>query len=314
MINYKHLYYFREVAKAGSIARASDRLHITPQTISMQLAMLEEDLGTQLFHRRGRNLELSEAGQVALEYADEIFALGAEMRELLQHYPEGKAQLFRVGVSDLVPKSIVYKILEPAMQLTKPVHIICTEGKLSDLLGELAVHRMELVIADSPMPPTMNVKGYSHPLGASSISFFCSKAVKQDLVGDFPECLHQAPLLMPNEGAAIRTQLMRWFFDKNVEPKIVGEFDDSALMKAFGLAGRGIFTAPTVLTGMLKDEGIEWIGSPDNISERFYAISVERRITHPAVKAITEHAQDWLKPTLPTKNKKVVHSTTPTDL
>ncbi|MBK8453245.1 MAG: transcriptional activator NhaR [Thiofilum sp.] len=304
MLNYKHLYYFREVAKAGSIARASDRLHITPQTISMQLGMLEEDLGTQLFHRRGRNLELSEAGQVALDYADEIFALGAEMRELLQHYPEGKAQLFRVGVSDLVPKSIAYKILEPAMTLAKPIHIICTEGKLPDLLGELAVHRMELVIADSPMPSTMNVKGFSHPLGASGISFFSTKEVKQALAGAFPQCLHQAPLLMPNEGAAIRTQLMRWFYDQNLEPKIVGEFDDSALMKAFGLAGRGIFTAPTVLADTLKNEGVELIGSPEEIWERFYAISVERRITHPAVRAITDQAQDWLKATVPLKQRK----------
>jgi LysR family transcriptional activator of nhaA len=280
----------------------------------MQLAMLEEDLGTQLFHRRGRNLELSEAGQVALEYADEIFSLGAEMRELLQHYPEGKAQLFRVGVSDLVPKSIVYKILEPAMQLTKPVHIICTEGKLSDLLGELAVHRMELVIADSPMPSTMNVKGYSHPLGSSSISFFCSKSVKQTLQGSFPECLHHAPLLMPNEGAAIRTQLMRWFYNQNLEPKIVGEFDDSALMKAFGLAGRGVFTAPTVLAATLKAEGAELIGSPEDIWERFYAISVERRITHPAIRAISEQAQDWLKTESPVKLKKSKSIPTQVDL
>jgi LysR family transcriptional activator of nhaA len=295
MLNYKHLYYMREVATAGSLARASERLHLTPQTLSGQISLLEESLGTDLFKRQGRSLELTEAGQVALHYANEIFQLGDELEQVLQQLPKGRAQLFRVGVSDLVPKSIAYRLLEPAMFMNKKIHIVCTEGKLSDLLAELAVHRMELVIADSPMPSNMNVKGFSHKLGSSGISFFASSELKTTLKGDFPACLDGAPLLTLSEGAAIRTQLLGWFHTQQVRPMIVGEFDDSALMQAFGFAGTGIFVAPTALEETLQKEGnVEVIGRNCEVNEHFYAISIERRITHSAIKAITEHAQGWL--------------------
>ena len=295
MINYKHLYYMREVATAGSLARASESLHLTPQTLSGQISLLEASLGTDLFKRQGRGLELTEAGQVALNYANEIFQLGDELEQVLQHLLKGHAQLFRVGVSDLVPKSIAYRLLEPAMSMQKKVHIVCTEGKLSDLIADLAVHRMELVIADSPMPNTMNVKGFSHKLGSSGISFFASPALKASLAGEFPSCLDGAPLLILSEGAAIRTKLLTWFHNQQVRPMIVGEFDDSALMQAFGFAGTGIFIAPTALEAVLQQEGrVEVIGRSCDINENFYAISIERKITHPAIKAITEHAQGWL--------------------
>lgn len=296
MLNYKHLYYFREVATIGSIARASESLHLTPQTISGQLSLLEESLGTKLFQRNGRHLELTEAGQVALKYADEIFQMGAALEEALQHYPQGSTQIFRVGVSDVVPKSIAYRLLEPAMHLPKPVHIVCTEGKLPDLLAELAVHRMELVIADSPMPSTMNVRGFNHELGSSSISFFASKAVQAQLSGAFPHCLEGAPLLIPSEGTAVRSKLREWFHKQQVHPRIIGEFDDSALMKAFGQAGTGIFVAPTALEAtMMQEAPVELLGRAEDINEQFFAITVERRISHPAVLAITKHAQGWLQ-------------------
>lgn len=296
MLNYKHLYYFREVATIGSIARASESLHLTPQTISGQLSLLEDALRTKLFQRNGRHLELTEAGQVALKYADEIFQMGAALEEALQHYPQGNAQLFRVGVSDVVPKSIAYRLLEPAMNLPKPIHIVCTEGKLPDLLAELAVHRMELVIADSPMPSTMNVRGFNHELGSSSISFFASQTVRAQLKGEFPQCLDGAPLLIPSEGTAVRSKLREWFHQQQVHPRIVGEFDDSALMKAFGQAGTGIFVAPSALEAtMMQEAPVELLGRAHDINEQFFAISVERRITHPAVMAITKHAQDWLQ-------------------
>jgi LysR family transcriptional activator of nhaA len=296
MLNYKHLYYFREVATVGSISRASESLYLTPQTISGQLSLLEESLGAKLFQRNGRHLELTEAGQVALKYADEIFQIGAMLEEALQRYPQGSTQIFRVGVSDVVPKSIAYRLLEPAMNLPNPIHIVCTEGKLPDLLAELAVHRMELVIADSPMPPTMNVRGFNHELGSSSISFFASKAIRAQLQGDFPACLDGAPLLIPSEGTAVRSKLREWFHTQQVHPRIVGEFDDSALMKAFGQAGTGIFVAPTALeTIMMQEAPLELLGRANEINEQFFAISVERRITHPAVMAITKHAQDWLQ-------------------
>ncbi len=303
MLNYKHLYYFREVATIGSIARASEHLHLTPQTISGQLTLLEESLGTELFQRNGRNLELTDAGQIALKYADEIFQIGTALEEAMQHYPKGGTQLFRVGVSDIVPKAIAYKLLEPAINTGRPVRIVCTEGKLTDLLAELAVHRIELVIADSPMPPTMNVRGFNHELGSSSISFFAVEDICSHLKGPFPQCLDGAPLLVPSDGTSVRTQLRQWLHDKQVHPRIVGEFDDSALMKAFGLAGTGIFLAPSALEELILNEqaNIRCVGRADSIKEKFFAISIEKRLTHPAVVALTKHAQGWLE-----MNKKLI--------
>ncbi|HPE61739.1 MAG TPA: transcriptional activator NhaR [Thiolinea sp.] len=297
MLNYKHLYYFREVANAGSIARASERLHLTSQTISGQIGLLEEDLGLKLFRRKGRNLELTEAGQVAAEYANRIFQLGIELEDRLQQYPGNRAQLFRVGVSDLVPKTVVFRLLEPAMQMGRKIRIVCTEGRLHDLLAELALQRMELVIADSPMPPQMNIKGYNHDLGSSSISFFARSSLRQQLKGPFPACLDQAPVLIPSEGSAVREKLMAWFHSTGIHPDIVGEFDDNALMKAFGQAGQGVFVAPSVLeTSLLAETAdMELVGCAMGVQVSFFAISIERRIKHPAILAINESAQCWLR-------------------
>ena len=295
MINYRHLNYLREVALAGSLARASERLHLTPQTISAQLSLLDEALGVELFRRQGRRLELTEAGEVALEYANEIFQLGDELEKTFQNFStKGKTRVFRVGVSDLVPKAIAYQLLQPAMAL-KGLRIVCMEGKLADLLGELAVQRMELVLADSPMPANLNVKGFNHELGSSSVGFFATPELQQTLTKAFPACLNNAPLLLPSEGAAVRKQLMQWFTKQGVRPVITGEFDDSALLQAFGQAGSGIFIAPNVLQAQLEAEGkARVLGHAPKIKEHYFAISIERRITHPAVKAITEHAQGWL--------------------
>ncbi|WMP18022.1 transcriptional activator NhaR [Thiothrix lacustris] len=296
MLNYKHLYYFREVATLGSIARACDSLNLTPQTISGQLQLLEESLGVKLLRKQGRNLELTEAGQVARRYADEIFQLGSSMEQALRSHPSQRARLFRVGVVDVVPKTIAYKLLEPAMELTPQIHIVCTEGPLSDLLGELAMHRIELVIADHPMPNNMPIKGFSHRLGSSCISFFAHTSVKEQLQGEFPLCLNDAPLLIPSEGTSVRNELEQWFHQQKLTPKIIGEFDDSALMRAFGLAGSGIFVAPSVQeTTFTQEPNMHCIGQASDVVEQFFAISVERRISHPAVLAITKHAQDWLQ-------------------
>jgi LysR family transcriptional activator of nhaA len=296
MLNYKHLYYFREVATSGSIARASESLHLTPQTISGQLSLLEEALGVDLFQKNGRHLELTEAGSIALHYADDIFQLGNALEEALQHYPKGGMNVFRVGVSDVVPKSIAYQILEPAIHLQdKPIRIVCTEGKLDDLLAELAVHRLELVLADTEMPPSLNVRGFNHLLGSCGLSFFATQAIKDSLQGSFPQCLDNAPILVPSDGTSLRQKLRHWFQEILVYPLIVGDFDDSALMRAFGQAGAGIFIAPSALEeSLLKETDIHLLGRTDSIMEQFYAISVERRITHPAIKAITTHAQHWL--------------------
>jgi LysR family transcriptional activator of nhaA len=243
-LNYKHLHYFWAVAKAGGVTRASERLHVTPQTISGQLSLFEGMLGEVLFSRVGRHFELTEAGRLVLSYADEIFSLGQELEEALHHRPTGRPPQFRVGVTDAVPKSLAYRLLEPAVQIPEPPRIICREGKVVSLLAELAVHRLDIVIADSPMPPALDVRGFSHLLGESGLTFFATAELAQRLSGVFPLCLDGAPLLLPGEDVAVRPKLTRWFSDKRIRPRITGEFDDGALMKAFGRAGVGIFSAP----------------------------------------------------------------------
>lgn len=295
MINYKHLHYFWVVAKEGGIARASERLHLTPQTISGQLSLLEENLGEALFNRVGRNLELTETGRLTLSYAEEIFALGGELEEVVRNLPHGRPLVFKVGVADVVPKSIAYRLLAPALQLPEPVRIVCRENNLEALLAELALHKIDLVIADSPIPHDINVRGFNHQLGECGISFFAAPQLAQTVSEDFPQSLQGAPILLPGEMTVAQSRLLKWFDKLHIHPRIVGEFDDSALMKAFGQAGVGIFIAPTPIAAEVeKQYGVVVIGQTDEVREQFYAISVERKITHPAVAAITETAREWL--------------------
>ena len=291
MLNYKQLHYFWAVAKAGSIVRASERLHLAPQTLSGQIGLLEEALGVALFLRVGRRLELTETGRLALSYADEIFQIGNELEETLRSRPESHTIPLRVGVDDAVPKTIAYKLLTPAMTLAEPVRIVCREDKLVRLLVELAIQRLDLVLADRPMPAGTNVKGYSHKLGDCGITFFAEPRLAARFTRPWPQILDAAPLLIPGKEAAIRTALMRWFDVRQIRPHIVGEFDDSALMQAFGQAGIGIFIAPSVIADEVQREhGVTIIGRTDEVTEQFYAISMERRLTHPAVIAINDTA------------------------
>ena len=295
MINYKHLHYFWMVAKEGGIARASERLHLTPQTISGQLSVLEEQLGENLFARVGRNLELTETGRLVLSYADEIFSLGGELEEMVRNLPGGRPMVFKVGVADVVPKSIAYRLLAPSLALPESVRIVCREGAIDTLLAELAVHRVDLVIADGPIPQGVNVSGFNHLLGDCGISFFATPELASSLSNDFPNNLNTAPLLLPGEMTVVRSRLQQWLDGLHIYPRIVGEFDDSALMKAFGQTGAGIFIAPTPIAAEIeKQYGVIAIGKTDEVREQFYAISVERKISHPAVAAITETAREWL--------------------
>jgi len=304
MINYKHLHYFWVVAKEGGIARASERLHLTPQTISGQLSLLEDNLGEALFNRVGRNLEMTETGRLVLSYADEIFSLGGELEEMVSNLPSGRRMVFKVGVSDVVPKSIAYRLLAPSLQLPEPVRIVCREGAINSLLGELALHKVDLVIADGPIPSNVNVRGFNHPLGDCGISFFAEPKLARTLGKDFPQNLNGAPLLLPGEVTVVRNRLVQWFNGLHLHPRIVGEFDDSALMKAFGQGGAGVFIAPTPIAKEVeKQYGVVSIGQTDEVREQFYAISVERKISHPAVSAITEAAREWLFTDLPAKRK-----------
>jgi len=295
-MNFKHLHYFWRVAKAGSVARASEQLHLTPQTLSGQIGLLEEDLGTPLFAKSGRNLELTDAGRLAFGYAQDIFALGSELEESLRNYPAGGRPVdFRVGVADAVSKTIAYRLIEPATRLSTPVRIVCREWKLDSLLAELAAHRLDLVIADAPIPPSVSVRAFNHRLGESGVSFFASAGLLKTLKGRFPASLNGAPMLVSGQDAAMRARLERWCEANQLRPRVVGEFDDSALMKAFGQRGAGVFIGPTILEAEIKTQyGVKVLGRTGDIVEEFFAISVERRVTHPCVVAIAGAAREGL--------------------
>lgn len=292
MLNYKHLHYFRTVAKAGAINRAAEKLHLTPQTLSGQISTFEARLGVALFRRSGRRLELTDAGRTALTYADEIFEVGAELEEALRNRLAARAHPFRVGISDVVPKAIAYQLLAPALALAEPVRLACKEGRLEQLAAELAIHRLDMVLADRPLPPGMDIRGYSHPLGECGIAFLAARAVAGTLKPEFPACLHGAPLLIPGEDSALRAPLLRWLERRDIQPVIVGEFDDSALMGAFAQAGAGAFPVPlTTVQEVMRQYEVVELGRTQEIRERFFAISVERRLSHPAVLAVSEAAR-----------------------
>lgn len=295
-MNYKHLMYFWVTARAGGVMRAGEQLHTTPHTLSGQIKLLEDWLGRRLFKKSGRNLELTEDGRLALGYADQIFTLGAELETAMRAVPGGKKVLeFKVGVADSVTKSIAYRLLEPALAITEPVRLICSEGKFSDLLAQLALNRLDLVIADEPMSRRLSVRAFNHPLGGTAMSFFCTPALKAQLQGEFPHCLNGQPLLIQGTQASVRQQLEGWLTRHGVVPHIVGEFDDGALMTAFGREGRGVFMAPSAVEAeTVRQFGVEVIGRSDELREEFYAVSVEKRITHPCVVAITNSARGAL--------------------
>ncbi|WP_420474648.1 transcriptional activator NhaR [Noviherbaspirillum sp. ST9] len=291
-INYKHLHYFWVVAKCGGIGRASEQLHLTPQTISGQITLLEESLGTSLFDRVGRRIELNETGRMVFSYADEIFSLGEELEDMLHHRPGDRPLQFSVGVVDSVQKSIAYMLLEPALKLPETLRMVCREGKLSTLLAGLAIQSFDIVIADGPMPANSNVRGYSHLLGECGITFFAAQSLARQVKKGFPQSLDGAPFLLPGEDAAVRPRLLKWFDRERVRPRIAGEFDDGALLKEFGEAGTGVFCMPSVVAAQIKRQyGVVEVGRTTEVMEQFYAISVERRLSHPAVVAISSAAR-----------------------
>ncbi len=294
-LNYHHLKLFQAVASTGHLTRASASLHLTPQTVSTQIRSLEAALGEPLFHRTGRRLVLSEAGRVALQYADEIFSLGRELQETLRGLPTGNPLRTLVGVTDALPKLIVHQLVEPALQISEPIQIVCHEGSPSELIADLAVHRLDVVLSDSPMPTSIKVKAYNHLLGSCGISFMARSDLAKRLRGGFPQSLHGAPVLLPTEAAFVRRELDEWFLTLGVRPKMVGEFEDSALLKSFGQAGEGFFAIPSVIEReVARQYEVEKIGTTEDVKESFYAISAERRVRHPAVVAICDTARSKL--------------------
>ena len=296
-MNFKHLHYFWVAAKAGGVVKAGEQLHTTPQTLSAQIKLLEDRLGRRLFRKNGRQLELTEDGRVALRFADEIFALGGELETALREKRGTREQVLelRVGIEDVVAKSVAYKLLEPALGLAEPVKLICAEGGFNELMAQLALHRIDLVIADEPLTRKLSVKAFNHKLGSSPVSFFAAPELAARLRRPFPQCLDGAPMLVPGGSSSVRPQFDAWLEREGLHPRVVGEFGDGALMKAFGRQGRGVFLSPSVVEDeTVRQYGVQVIGHCEEISDDFYAITAERRITHPGVAAITQAARSEL--------------------
>ncbi|HYF17185.1 MAG TPA: LysR family transcriptional regulator [Ramlibacter sp.] len=305
-MNYKHLHYFWTVVRAGGVLRAAEQLHLTPQTLSGQIRLLEQRLGRPLLRKAGRGVEPTEAGRMVMQYADEIFTLGGELEDALRGGRDSPvappAPVVRVGIADSVPKLVAYHVVEPALRMQPPPRLQCVEGKLAALLAELALRRMDLVVSDVPLPGNMGVKAFTHLLGRSGVVFFAAPALlrrhglpaRRQRSG-LPATLGQLPLLLPGAESALRPRLDAWLRGHGIAPQPAGEFDDSALMKAFGREGLGAFAGPAVIAGEIaRQYEVVQLGLADGLVEEFYGISVERRITHPAVSAITAAARDEL--------------------
>lgn len=288
-LNYHHLLYFWVTAREGSITRASAVLNLTQPTISGQITALEQALGEKLFQKSGRGLVLTEMGRIAFNYADEIFSLGKELRETFRGRPSGRPPRLVVGIADVVPKLIAFRLIEPAFQMEQKVEVICEEDSPQRLFGRLATHEVDVVISDAPLPAGASVKAYNHLLGESAIALFGAPALASEHRRGFPRSLAGAPLLLPARGTEVRRMLDHFFEAADVEPNVVAEFQDSALMKIFGQSGLGIFPGPAAIARrIVRQYGVRQVGTIPDARERFYVISPERRIKHPAVLAITE--------------------------
>lgn len=291
-LNLKHMRYFWTVATHGSIARASRILHLTPQTISGQIRELEVQVGDKLFAKSGRGLVLTETGRLVFSYADDIFRLGDELEDVLAgRGPTGRLRL-HVGIAMVVPKLLAHRVLAPVLSMPESVRLICAERPLVDLLADLSVHKLDLVLADSPLNPALNIRAYSHPISASATCFFAATAQAERLMSDFPASLDGEPMLMPSSASVLGRALELWFERKRIRPNVMAEIEDRALMKIFGEAGVGVFTAPrSVEDDVLARYRVQVIGHAPEVKERLYAITAERRIKHPAVSLITEAAR-----------------------
>ncbi|SMF14369.1 LysR family transcriptional regulator, transcriptional activator of nhaA [Alteromonadaceae bacterium Bs31] len=294
-INYKHLHYFWMVANEGSIAKASEKLHITPQTISGQLALLEEQISAELFVRAGRGLKLTDTGRLVLRYADDIFDLGRELSDVLRGSPTIGPSEFIVGAASALPKTVVCKIIEPALNLDQDIKLTSREGAMETMLADLALHKVDLVLSDTPVTSAFSIKAYNHLLGESGLTFFAAPHLARAYKGNFPRALDGAPLLVPTPQNAVRHLFDRWLEEEDIKPIIIGEFDDSALMKAFGQAGLGLFFMSSVIEEeVCKNFNVKIIGRLDKLKQKFYAISAERKVKHPAVAAICNSARTKL--------------------
>jgi LysR family transcriptional activator of nhaA len=288
-LNYHHLLNFWLVAREGSVQKASELLHVTPASVSVQIRQLERSLGVKLFEKKGRGLVLTKMGEQVAEYAADIFATGQELMQMIRGRPVGRPLELRVGVRDVMPKLVAFQILQPAFELGDSVRVICQEGEMADLIGDLSIHKLDLVLSDTALDPLYKVQAYSHLLGESDVVIVGTDALARKYAPDFPASLVDAPFLLPTENSVLRRQMDQWFSERDVMPQILGEFADSALLKIAGSRGVGLFAVPASIQADVEAlYGVRFVGLAEGVREQFYAVSVERKIKHPAVVAIRE--------------------------
>ena len=291
-LNYQHLFYFWSVAKEGGVTRACETLHLAQPTISGQLAVFERSIGTKLFRRDGRKLVLTDTGRIVYRYAEEIFSIGRELTNTLKGQTIERGLRFNIGLADALPKLIAYRLIEPALRLPEPVQITCYEDTVERLLFDLSMHSLDLVLSDSPATASTGTRTFNHILGECGIVVLATRSLAARFRINFPHSLDQAPLLLPTPSTALRRSLDQWFDVKNIYPHIKAEIQDSALLKTFASAGVGLIFAPIAVAKEIQYQyGIETVGQIDEIRERFYAISAQRKLKHPATLAILKIAQ-----------------------
>jgi LysR family transcriptional activator of nhaA len=294
-LNYHHLRYFYVAAREGGLARAAAKLRVSQPSISEQIRELEGALGEKLFRREGRNNRLTDAGQVVFNYAEEIFTLGRELMSAVKQRPGLRTVRLNVGVADSFPKLVTNEILKPVFAMPQAMHVVCREGKIEDLLAQLAAHRLDLVLSDEPAPSSTNFKVFSHALGESSVTLCAEEKLAAKLKRNFPRSLNEAPALLPAENTALRRSLETWFRAKNLKPNVVAEFDDLALMKVMASEGRGFIAVPTVaLKDAVSHYQFRSLGQATNCRLHFHALTAERRIAHPVVAVITARPRGLL--------------------
>lgn len=294
-LNYHHLFYFWTVVRSGTVSAAAESLHLARPTVAAQIKELEKSFGQPLFQKQGRGLVLTEFGTQVHQYADEIFAVGHELREFVKTGHGENRKRFVVGLPDVVPKHIAFELLKPALHMEDRPRTVCYEGKLNDLVADLALHKLDVVISDAPAPPTLEYKVYNHKLGQCGLSILAVPKLAKKYRKGFPDSLTDAPMLLPTDHTAVRRSLDFWMEDREIFPEIVAEFEDSALLKVFGQAGEGIFPIPTAIEAMIKKQyGVQLVGRIPDVLDKFYAISAEKRVHHPATLMIVKQARSKL--------------------
>lgn len=291
-VNYHHMLYFWLVAREGSLARASAELRLAQSTVSKQIHQFEDVLGQKLFAKSGRSLVLTESGRVVFRYADEIFGLGREMLDTLRDRPVGKPLRITIGIADVVPKLVAERVIAPVLGLAEPVHLVCREDAADRLLAALALHELDVILTDAPANPNVKVRAFSHLLGESDVGFFGHPSLSSRYRNGFPASLDGAPVLLPTEESMLRRTLDQWFDANDIRPHVIGEFQDSALLKVFGSRGVGVFPASMAVAKDVQDQyRVELVGRAVNVRERLYAVTLDRRIKHPAVVLICQAAR-----------------------